>query len=36
MAHAFLWEYIDKRLKLVQPLGQLGVFLAYGARWTAT
>ena len=27
LAHAFLWEYIDERLKLAQLLGQLGVFL---------
>jgi hypothetical protein len=27
LAHAFLWEYSDKRLKLAQLLGQLGVFL---------
>ena len=27
MAHAFLWDYMDKRLKLAQLLGQLGVFL---------
>jgi hypothetical protein len=27
LAQAFLWEYSDKRLKLAQLLGQLGVFL---------
>jgi hypothetical protein len=27
LAHAFLWEYGYKRLKLAQLLGQLGVFL---------
>jgi hypothetical protein len=27
LAHAFLWEYSYKRLKLAQLLGQLGVFL---------
>ena len=27
LAHAFLWEYWCKRLKLAQLLGQLGVFL---------
>ena len=27
MAHALLWEHSDKRLKLAQLLGQLGVFL---------
>ena len=27
LAHAFLQEYSDKRLKLAQLLGQLGVFL---------
>jgi hypothetical protein len=27
LAHAFLWEYSDKRLKLAQLLGQLGIFL---------
>jgi hypothetical protein len=26
-AHAFLWEYSDKTLKLAQFLGRLGVFL---------
>jgi hypothetical protein len=33
LAHAFLWEYSDKRLKLAQLLGQLSVFLttAFGA-----
>ena len=31
LAHAFLWEYSYKRLKLAQLLGQLGVFLAPGA-----
>ena len=30
LAHAFLWEYSDKRLKLAQLLGQLGVFLTVG------
>ena len=30
MAHAFLWEYSDKGLKLAQFLGQLGVFLTQG------
>ena len=28
LAHAFLHEYSDKRLKLARLLGQLGVFLA--------
>jgi hypothetical protein len=33
LAHAFLWGYSDKRLKLAQLLGELGVFLTwYGAR----
>ena len=27
LAHAFMWEYSYKRLKLAQLLGQLGVFL---------
>jgi hypothetical protein len=27
LAHAFLWEYSCKRLKMAQLLGQLGVFL---------
>jgi hypothetical protein len=27
LAHAFLWEYSYERLKLVQLLGQLGIFL---------
>jgi hypothetical protein len=27
LAHAFLWEYSYKRLKLAQLLGQLSVFL---------
>ena len=27
LAHAFLWEYSYKRLKLAQLLGQLGVLL---------
>ena len=30
-AHAFLWEYIDKRLKLAQLLSQVGVFLTWMA-----
>jgi hypothetical protein len=29
LAHAFLWEYSYKRLKLAQLLGQLGVFLTW-------
>jgi hypothetical protein len=29
LAHAFLWEYSDERLKLAQLLGQLGVFLTW-------
>ena len=29
LAHAFLWEYSDKRVKLAQLLGQLGVFLTW-------
>ena len=29
LAHAFLWEHSDKRLKLAQHLGQLGVFLTW-------
>jgi hypothetical protein len=33
LAHAFLWEYSYTRLKLAQPLGQLGVVLTcVGAR----
>ena len=32
LAHAFLWEYSCKRLKLAQLLGQLGVFLARMGR----
>jgi hypothetical protein len=28
LAHAFLWEYKYKELKLAQLLGQLGIFLA--------
>jgi hypothetical protein len=28
VSHAFIWEYSDKRLKLAQLLGQLGVFVA--------
>ena len=31
VGHAFLWGYSSKRLQLAQLLGQLGVFLAYGA-----
>ena len=31
LAHAFLWEYSHKRLKLAQLLGQLGVFLTCGS-----
>ena len=31
LAHAFLWEYSYKRLKLAQLLGQLGVFLTLTA-----
>ena len=27
LAHAFLWEYSQRRLKLAQLLGQLAVFL---------
>ena len=30
LAHAFLWEYSYKRLKLAQLLGQLGVLLTFG------
>ena len=30
LAHAFLWEYSYKRLKLAQLLGQLGGFLTVG------
>ena len=30
LVHAFLWEYSDKRLKLAQLLGQLGVFPTFG------
>ena len=30
LAHAFLWEYSYKRLKLAQLLGQLGFSLAQG------
>ena len=29
LAHAFLWEYNYKRLKLIQLIGRLGVFLAF-------
>jgi hypothetical protein len=32
LVHAFLWEYSDKRLKLAQLLGQLGVFLTCRRR----
>jgi hypothetical protein len=38
LAHTFLWGCRYKKLKLAQLLGQLGVFLAYGAFgvfWTA-
>jgi hypothetical protein len=31
LAHAFLWEYSYKRLKLAQLLGQLCVFLTPGS-----
>jgi hypothetical protein len=31
LAHAFLWEYSYKRLKLAQLPGQLGVFLTLSA-----
>jgi hypothetical protein len=31
LAHAFLWKYGYKGLKLAQLLGQLGVFLACAA-----
>ena len=36
LAHAFLWEYSYKRLKLAQLLGQLGVSLTCcgGAEYT--
>ena len=30
LAHAFLWEYSYRRLKLAQLLGQLGVFFTCG------
>jgi hypothetical protein len=30
LAHALLWEYSHKRLKLAQLLGQLGGFLTEG------
>ena len=30
LAHAFLWDYIYKRLNLGQLLGQLGIFLTRG------
>ena len=30
LAHAFLWEYSDKGLKMAQLLGQHGVSLASG------
>ena len=30
LAHAFLWAYSDQRLKMAQPLGQLGVLLTSG------
>ena len=33
LAHAFLREYSQKRLKLVQLLGQLGVFLTRSTRF---
>jgi hypothetical protein len=36
LAHAFLWEYSHKRLKLAQLLGQLGVFLTFAAPWPGT
>jgi hypothetical protein len=31
LANTFLWEYSDKRLKLAQLLGRLGVFLTNAA-----
>ena len=36
LAHAFLWECGDKRLKLAQHLGQLGVFLTLVGRAQST
>jgi hypothetical protein len=33
LAHAFLWEYSYKRLKLAQRLGQLDVFLTWCLIW---
>jgi hypothetical protein len=35
LAHAFLWEYSYKKLKLDQLLGQLGVFLTWRSRGPA-
>ena len=35
LAHAFLWEYSYKGLKLAQLLGQLGVFLIKGVQHAA-
>jgi hypothetical protein len=32
LAHAFQWEYSNKRLKLAQLRGQLGVFLTSGRK----
>ena len=29
LAHAFLWKYSYKRMKLAQLLGQLGVFFTW-------
>jgi hypothetical protein len=36
LAHAFLWQDSDKRLKLAQHLGQLGVFLTWAAHGAMT
>ena len=34
MAHALLWDYGHKKLKLAQFLGQLGIFLTCaGSIW---
>ena len=35
LAHAFPWEYRDKRLKVAQLLGQLGVSLTWSQDWAS-
>ena len=34
LAHAFMWGYIDKRLKLAQIMDKLGIILTYHGLWT--